>query len=216
MVKIAPSLLSSDFANLATEIKKLQSAGADMLHFDVMDGCFVPNLTFGATIIKSVRNISSLPFDVHLMIENPDNKIEWFAPYADVLTFHYEATDKPLATLKRIKELGCKSAISIKPNTCVSVLHPLLDYLDMILIMTVEPGFGGQAFMPEQLQKIIDVKQMIAGRNIQIEVDGGININTAPLAISSGADILVAGTAVFQEGKYETNIKALRNIKGDV
>ncbi len=210
MVKIAPSLLSADFANLATEIKKLQSAGADMLHFDVMDGCFVPNLTFGASIIKSVKKISSLPFDVHLMIANPDDKVEWFAPYADILTIHYEASNNPQATLKKIKELGCKSAVSLKPQTPATVLAPLLDYLDMVLIMTVEPGFGGQAFMREQLQKVTAVKQMIKEREILIQVDGGINVQTAPFAISAGADILVAGTSVFQNGDYQRNIKALR------
>ncbi len=210
MVKIAPSLLSADFADLGTEIKKLQFAGADMLHFDVMDGCFVPNLTFGATVIKSVRNITALPFDIHLMINNPDDKIEWFTSYADILTFHYEASENPLATLQKIKGFGCKAAISIKPQTPVSVLIPLLDYLDMILIMTVEPGFGGQSFMSEQLQKVSDVKKLIIGRNIQIEVDGGINIRTASLAISAGADILVAGTAIFQNNNYQANINSLR------
>ena len=210
MIKIAPSLLSANFADLKSEIKKLQFAGADMLHFDVMDGCFVPNLTFGPQIIKSVRGISSLPFDVHLMINHPDKKVEWFTPYADILTIHYEASQNILPTLKRIKELGCKASVSLKPETPAKVLIPLLDYLDMILIMTVEPGFGGQSFMNNQLQKISIVKEMVAGRDIQIEVDGGINVNTALQAKLAGADILVAGTAVFQDENYQLNINALR------
>lgn len=215
MVKIAPSLLSADFANLAAEIKKLQSSGADILHFDVMDGCFVPNLTFGAQIIKSVRNLTDLPFDVHLMINNPDDKIEWFVSYADILTIHYEATKNPLAVLKKIKNMGAKAAISLKPQTSPLVLSSLLDYLDMILIMTVEPGFGGQSFMADQLKKISVVKNMIGKRDILIEVDGGINSQTALQAINEGADILVAGTAVFQNGNYKNNIDTLRFHKGE-
>lgn len=216
MVKIAPSLLSSDFSNLSAEVKKLEQGGADLLHFDVMDGCFVPNLTFGSQFIKSVRNVTSLPFDVHLMINEPDNKIDWFsAAGADIITVHAEACNNLKETLQRIRHLGCKSAVSLKPKTPLSSIEGLYDDLDMVLVMSVEPGFGGQKFMEDQLSKVSQLKQIIGSRNIDIEIDGGINLQTAPMAVQAGANILVAGTAVFKDGKYQENITSLHQAIGE-
>ena len=216
MVKIAPSILSANFANLAEDIKLLDVAGADMIHFDVMDGCFVPNISFGAGVIKSVRPLTNLIFDVHLMINEPHDKITWFSEAgADIITIHAEACSDIIASLKKIRSLGCKAAISLNPSTSAETLIPLLDYLDMVLIMSVNPGFGGQKFMNEQLAKIRTVKKIIAGRDIVIEVDGGINKDTAPLAISAGADILVAGTAILNGDDYQANIKSLQNPTGE-
>lgn len=216
MVKIAPSLLSSDFSNLSAEVKKLEQAGADLLHFDVMDGCFVPNLTFGAQFIKSVRNVTSLPFDVHLMINEPDSKIDWFsAAGADIITVHAEACNNLRETLQRIRHLGCKSAVSLKPKTPLSAIEGLYDDIDMVLVMSVEPGFGGQKFMENQLSKVTQLKQIIGSRNIDIEIDGGINLQTAPMAVQAGANILVAGTAVFKDGKYQENITSLHQAIGE-
>ncbi|MBE6444958.1 MAG: ribulose-phosphate 3-epimerase [Alphaproteobacteria bacterium] len=216
MVKIAPSLLSSDFSNLASEIKKLEKAGADLLHFDVMDGCFVPNLTFGAQFIKSVRNTTSLPFDVHLMINDPDNKIDWFSTAgSDIITVHAEACNNLRETLQKIRYLGCKSAVSLKPQTPLSAIENLYNDIDMVLIMSVEPGFGGQKFMDDQLNKVSQLKQIIGSKNIEIEIDGGINLQTAPMAVQAGADILVAGTAIFKDGKYQENIIAIQQAIGE-
>ncbi len=211
MVKIAPSLLSADFAHLAEEIKRLDAAGADWLHLDVMDGCFVPNITFGPGLIKALRPLSQTIFDVHLMIQNPDDKVEWFAAAgADIITVHAEACRNLPQTLKQIRSLGCKSGLSLKPETSADVLKDVLDLVDVVLVMSVNPGFGGQKFMPEQLDKISAVKKLIGSRSITIEVDGGINPQTAALAKKYGADVLVAGTAVFADGKYAQNIQSLR------
>ena len=211
MVKISPSLLSADFANMQKEVSALEKAGADWLHFDVMDGCFVPNLTFGPGLIKAIRPHSKLVFDVHLMIVEPEKKIEWFAKSgADIITVHAEACRHLDRALSEIRKYGCKAGVSLNPATPPEVLEYVLDKADLILVMSVNPGFGGQKFIDSQLEKIAQVKKMIGQRAIEIEVDGGINQANAAKVISAGADVLVAGTAVFDGGKYKQNIEALR------
>lgn len=211
MVLIAPSILSADFGRLKEEVAALDKAGADLIHCDVMDGKFVPNLTFGVAIIKSIRANTHLPLDVHLMIENPDIMLETFAKAgADILTVHAEACPHLDRTLSKIKELGCKVGVSLNPATSEDVLQYVLDKIDVILIMTVNPGFGGQSFITSQLDKIARVKELIGSRNIKIEVDGGINPLTAAECVAAGADILVAGTTVFDGSDYRKNIESLR------
>ncbi|MES2215114.1 MAG: ribulose-phosphate 3-epimerase [Pseudomonadota bacterium] len=213
-VKISPSILSSDFANLGHELRRITEAGADMVHIDVMDGHFVPNITIGPSVIKALRSSTTLPFDVHLMIENPERYIEEFAAAgADIITVHYEAIEKTeahISILSLIKSHGCKAGISLIPSTPSSVLTNLLDHLDLILIMTVNPGFSGQAFMHEQLPKIRQVSEMVKDHNIMVEVDGGINDSTAQLAIDAGADILVSGSYIFGATDMRKSIEALR------
>lgn len=211
MIKIAPSILSADFADLKNEIIKLDEAKADMIHLDVMDGNFVPNLTFGPCVIKSIRPYTKLMFDAHLMVDNPDKMLEWFAlAGADIITVHAEVCPHLDKTLDAIHKLGVKAGVALNPSTSESVLEYVLDKLDLILVMTVNPGFGGQQFMENQLEKIAKVKKMIGSRNIILSVDGGINPMTASEAISAGADMLVAGSAIFSGNDYAKNISALR------
>ena len=214
MVKVSPSVLTADFLTLSDSIKKLEDAGVDMLHLDVMDGIFVPNISFGLPVIKSIKAHTSLPLDVHLMIDRPHRYIEEFAKYADLLGFHYEAGSDNAETLKRIRELGCKSCITIKPATAVEEIFPLLPLCDMVLVMSVEPGFGGQKFMPVALDKIKAIKAECErqGLQVDIEVDGGINAETAPLAVAAGANVLVAGNFLFSADDMGAKVKEIKAI----
>jgi ribulose-phosphate 3-epimerase len=210
-IKIAPSILSSDFANLGHDLKRITEAGADIVHIDVMDGHFVPNITIGPSVIHAVRKSTTLPFDVHLMIENPELYIQDFVSAgADIITVHYEALSNPEQALSLIRSLGCKAGISLMPSTPSDVLDNLLRYLDLILIMTVQPGFGGQAFMHDQLPKIRQASAMIGNLDIMLEVDGGINDDTAKLVIDAGATILVSGSHIFRSENMTECIRKLR------
>ena len=211
MVLIAPSILSADFARLKDEVVALSQAGADLIHLDVMDGHFVPNLTFGPMVVKSIRGYTKLPLDVHLMVDNPQDMISWFANAgADIITIHAESTNHLDKLLAQIKSYGIKAGVSLNPSTPETVLEYVLDKVDLVLVMSVNPGFGGQSFIPSSVAKIAKIKSMIKGKNIQIEVDGGINPLTAAECVAAGADILVAGSAVLNDGDYKKNIEALR------
>lgn len=206
---IAPSILSADFANLEKEVKAVAQAGAHWIHVDVMDGHFVPNLTIGAPVVKSLKPISPLPLDVHLMIENPEKYIEDFAKAgSDYLTIHVESTKDVKACLNKIRALGVKPGITLRPRTSVHEVLPYLSMVDLVLVMTVEPGFGGQSFMEDQVEKINILRKEIDSRGLKvlIEVDGGINEQTAKQCFN--ADVLVAGSFVFK-GNYQENIKKL-------
>ena len=211
MVLIAPSLLSANPACLGKEIKHLERVHADLLHFDVMDGHFVPNMTYGSHVLKRLKKCTNLPFDVHLMVNQPEIFVPWFIDAkADFITFHFEATANPDILLKEIKKHHIKAGISLKPRTDISVLSELKEIPDLVLVMGVEPGFGGQSFLKDTPKRIKLTKKIFTAHHILIEVDGGIDAETAPLCIEAGADILVAGTAVFKNGRYATNIRRLK------
>lgn len=208
---ISPSILSADFVNLERDIKLVEQAGADWLHVDVMDGHFVPNITIGVPVVKSIQKITQLPLDVHLMIENPDKYIEPFKNAgADIITFHYEAAqNRVLEIAAKIKELGAKAGLSIKPKTRVNEILDFLPYIDLLLVMTVEPGFGGQSFMHDCAQKIPEIRQN-APENLIIQVDGGINNVTGHICTSMGANSLVAGNYIYKHSDINQAIKSLR------
>lgn len=211
MIKIAPSLLAADSARLGEAAAALEKAGADLLHFDVMDGHFVPNLTFGPQILKHIKKYTSLLIDVHLMVTNPLEVIPWYAEAgADFITFHLEATDKHEKAIKLIKKYGIKAGITLRPDSDIKQICPYLSLVDMVLVMAVNPGFCGQRFREDTPDKIRFVNEYRSTKNILIEVDGGINKNNARICAQAGADILVAGTSVFADNKYAENIKLLR------
>lgn len=215
MVKIAPSILSADFAELGRDIERLHNAEADFIHIDVMDGHFVPNISFGMPIIKAIRNKTDKVFDVHLMIENPSAYIDDFIEAgADLITIHYEAEKHIDRAIQYIKSKGVKVAVALNPGTPVSVLKNIIAELDMVLIMSVNPGFGGQKFITYSLDKIREVKELSKDVNddLLIQVDGGIDATNVKDVIEAGANVIVAGSAVFKNGQIEENIKALRGI----
>ena len=213
MVKIAPSILSADFSKLGEEIKDVERGGADYIHVDVMDGHFVPNITIGPLIVDSIRPITKLPLDVHLMIENPDQYIEDFAKAgADYITVHVEACRHLHRTIHLIKSLGVKAGVVLNPATPVQMIESIIEDLDMVLLMSVNPGFGGQKFISSVLSKIKQVKEMSEqkGINLEIEVDGGVNEETAILCVEAGATVLVAGSAVFNQSDRREAISRLK------
>lgn len=212
-VKISPSLLAADFMGLKDELKKLKECKTDMLHFDIMDGVFVPNISFANPILKQVKVNTDIPLDVHLMIDRPHRYIKEFAKSADYLGFHYEAGSDVAQTLKEIRDCGSKACLTIKPCTKAEEIFPFLPLCDMVLVMSVEPGFGGQSFMPDSLDKVRALRKEIdsKGYNTLIEIDGGINGETAPLAIEAGVDVLVAGSYLFGD-KMAERIEYLRSL----
>lgn len=213
MAKIAPSILAADFSKLGSEVTDICNGGCDYIHVDVMDGSFVPNISFGSAVMKSLNSYATVPYDVHLMIQNPDSYLEEFVTdNTEFITVHYEACPHICRTISHIKEQGVKAGVSINPGSPVSCLESVLPFVDMVLIMSVNPGFGGQKFIPETAEKVAQLNKIREenGYRFEIEVDGGVTDKNAGLLISKGADILVAGSAVF---KYEDRAEAIMNIK---
>jgi ribulose-phosphate 3-epimerase len=214
MIKISPSILSADFSKLGEEIRAIDQAGADYIHLDVMDGSFVPNITIGNEVVKNLRKNSALPFDVHLMIQNPDNHIKAFADAgANIITIHAEASIHLDRSIELIKSFGKKAGISLVPSTHENALDYVLEKLDLVLVMSVNPGFGGQKFLTSQLKKIENLRRKIEkiGKKIELEVDGGINDETAKMAVLAGADVLVSGSYIFGSKSYSAAISKLRS-----
>lgn len=215
MKMIAPSLLSADFTKLGEEIDRIQRAGADLLHVDVMDGHFVPNITFGPPVVRSIKRVADLPLDVHLMIENPDAYIPAFAEAgSDYITVHSEAAIHLNRTLQLIKECGAHPSVCLNPSSPLSHLEYVLEYVDMVLLMSVNPGFGGQRFIPNVLRKIERLKQTIGdkGLNVLIEVDGGVDLGTIGSVARAGADVFVSGSGIFNSGNYAETIRSMKAI----
>ena len=214
MVKLSPSVLTSDFLTLKEIIPQFEASGVDMLHLDVMDGIFVPNISFGVPVIKSIKKHTNIPLDVHLMIDRPHRYIKEFAEVADWLGFHYEAGSDVAELLKEIRALGCKSCLTIKPATAPEEIFEFLPICDMVLVMSVEPGFGGQKFMPNSLPKLKALKAEAErqGLDIELEIDGGINAETAPLAVEAGATVLVAGNYIFSAEDVPATVKNIKSL----
>lgn len=214
MTKVSPSILGVDYLDCKPVLEEAKAGGAAMLHIDVMDGIFVPNISFGVPVLKSFRKHSDLPLDVHLMIDRPDRYLEDFAKYSDWLGFHYEAGSPVAETLKKIRDLGCKSTLTIKPATAPEEIFEFLPLCDMVLVMSVEPGFGGQSFMPSSLDKLRALRAECErqGLSVELEIDGGINAATGKLAVEAGATVLVAGSSVFGASDVKAAVEELKKL----
>lgn len=219
MFKIAPSLLAADFLNLQKEIQAVEVAGADLLHLDIMDGHFVPNITFGPELVKAIRRITGMPIEVHLMISNPEDFVAKFAEAgADIITIHPEVTYHLNRTIETIRSHGCKPGVALNPATPLNALEYVIQSLDLVLIMTVDPGFGGQSFQRAMLPKIMRLKEMVSARSLQLDiaVDGGIDLNTIQLVALAGANLFVSGTGIFKTEDYGKTISEMKRIVSNV